>query len=133
MTFTYSDNTFSDLVKEVYGTRGPSREYGHLSHYYNETPENKQEIWNDLCDQLDEVNADELEASKRKVAMFEDRIKDMQYIGAVDRKAAIRWIFQGEDLDHEDPYFDISYCCHYFGLPYSYEDEFRKIFYGVSS
>ena len=39
MKFDFDDNTFSDLVKEVYGTRSPARDYGHLSHYYDETPD----------------------------------------------------------------------------------------------
>ena len=62
MKFTFADEIFSDLCKDVYGTRSPAREYGHLSHYYNETPENKQKIWDDLCNQLDDVMAEEAAA-----------------------------------------------------------------------
>tara|TARA_B100000902_G_scaffold270347_1_gene256190 strand:- start:865 stop:1242 length:378 start_codon:yes stop_codon:yes gene_type:complete len=124
MEFTYSDSTFSDLVKEVYGTRGPSREYGHLSHYYNETSENKQEIWDDLCDQLNDVIAEELEANQRKTARFEDRIQDNIKLGAGDRKTAIRWIFQADGISFDDP----GYACYLLNIPYSYEDEFRKVF-----
>ena len=63
-------NTFSDLVKEVYGTRSPARKYGHLFYYYDETSEKKQMIWDDLCDRLEETMAEELEAHHRKIAMF---------------------------------------------------------------
>ena len=52
MQFTYDDNLFSDLCKDVYGTRDPARTNGHLSHYYTETPENKEKIYNDLCDYI---------------------------------------------------------------------------------
>ena len=52
MHFDYDDKLFSDLCKDVYGTRAPAREDGHLHHYYTETPENKQKIYDDLCNQL---------------------------------------------------------------------------------
>ena len=51
MAYDFCDDTFSDLVKEVYGSRGPARS-GHLSHYYDSTPAEKQKIWDDLAEQL---------------------------------------------------------------------------------
>ena len=123
MTFTYDDNIFSDLVKEVYGTRSPAKEYGHLSHYYNDTRKNKQKIWDDLCEQHEEVMAEELEANKRKTAMFEDRIQRTIDLGAYDREAAIRWIFQADGISFDDP----GYACYLLNIPYDYEDEFRSM------
>lgn len=123
MTFTYDDNTFSDLVKEVYGTRSPARKYGHLFYYYDETPENKQVLWDDLCDRLEETMAEELEANHRKTALFEDRIQKNIDLGAYDRESAIRWIFQANCVSFDDP----GYACYLLNIPYSYEDEFRSI------
>ena len=123
MTFTYDDNTFSDLVKEVYGTRSPARKYGHLFYYYDETSEKKQMIWDDLCDRLEETMAEELEAHHRKIAMFEDRIQRTIDLGAYDREAAIRWIFQADRISFDDP----GYACNLLNIPYVYEDEFRSM------
>jgi hypothetical protein len=96
--YTYDDNTFSDLVKEVYGTRSVART-GHLSHYWDETPENKQKIWDDLCNEHEATMSEEKAAQVRKAKAFEDRVKDVISIGAGDRKTAIRWIFQSDNLD----------------------------------
>ena len=120
--YTYDDNTFSDLVKEVYGTRSVGRT-GHLSHYWDETPENKQKIWDDLCNEHEATMAEEKAAQVRKAKAFEDRVKDVISIGAGDRKTAIRWIFQSDNLDPRD----YSYACFALNIPYSYEEEFRTL------
>ena len=122
MTFTYSDNIFSDLVKEVYGTRSVGRT-GHLSHYWYETPENKQKIWDDLCNEHEATMSEEKADQVRKAKAFEDRVQDVISIGAGDRETALRWIFQSEKLDLRD----YSYACHALNVPYSYEKEFRSI------
>ena len=127
MKFTFDDNIFSDLCKEVYGTRAPARS-GHLSVYYDETPENKQKIWDDLCDQHEEVMAEEAKAEKRSVARFEALIQDTINLGAGNRETAIRWILEGEfgeDLSHWT--FQAGYACYTFNLPYSFEKEFEPI------
>ena len=83
MKFNFDDNTFSDLVKEVYGTRSPARAYGHLSHYFDETPENKQKIWDDLCNELQRSNG--MKKSSRKITdvnMIE--MYNLAYSGAYD-------------------------------------------------
>ena len=128
MKFTFADEIFSDLCKDVYGTRSPAREYGHLSHYYNETPENKQKIWDDLCNQLDDVMAEEAAAEKISIAAFESRVKEIISLGAGNRKTALRWILEGEfgkDLYHWT--MQPGYACYTFGIPYSYEKEFEPI------
>ena len=124
--YTYSDNTFSDLVKEVYGTRSVGRT-GHLSHYWDETPENKQKIWDDLCDEHEATMAEEESDQVRKAKAFEDRVEDVISIGAGDRKTAIRWILQSEKIDRCGGY---SYACFALNVPYSYEKEFKSILSG---
>ena len=128
MKFTFDDNTFSDLCKEVYGTRSPAREYGHLSHFYNETPENKQKIWDDLCNQLEIQMAEDKVREAEQVAAFEARIQETIVLGAGNRETAIRWILEGEfgdELSHWT--FDAGYACYIFNLPYSYEKEFEPV------
>ena len=97
--FTFCDNTFSDLVKEVYGTRSVGRT-GHLSHYHDETPENKQKIWDDLCNDLEENNAAALAAEKASIKEFESLVQKTIGHGAGDRKTALRWLTQREEFYH---------------------------------
>ena len=99
MAYDFCDDTFSDLVKEVYGSRGPARS-GHLSHYYDSTPAEKQKIWDDLAEQLRKNEAEEREAEQLKIADFESRIEDVVNLGAGDRKTALRWIASQETFYH---------------------------------
>jgi len=123
MTFTYDDNTFSDLVKEVYGTRSPAREYGHLFHYYNTTPENKQVLWDDLCNELEVQMAEDKIRKAEQVAAFEARIHETIVLGAGNRETALRWILQSDGISFDDP----GYACYLLNIPYTYEDEFRSM------
>lgn len=130
MKFDFDDNTFSDLVKEVYGTRGPAREYGHLFYYYDETPGNKQKIWDELCNELEIQMAEDKAWKAKQVAAFEARIQETIVLGAGNRKTAIRWILEGEFGVGDDTLlpFDPGYACFKFNLPYSFEEEFRGVF-----
>ena len=121
MDFTYDDNTFSDLHKEVHGWR-PSNSL--MVEWNERTPRQKQELWNALCDQLEDVMAEEKAAHERKLAAFEKFVEYNMRLGASTRRDAIRWIFDAEDISFDDP----GYGCLLFGLPYNpYEDEFRSI------
>ena len=56
-TFTYDENTFSDLHKDTYGFRPRNHRF------YDAPPEEKQEIWNFLCEELKQ----EQEETKKKI------------------------------------------------------------------
>ena len=49
--FTYSDDCFSDLHKDVYGFRPRGIL---MEEWHERTPRQKQELWNALCDELEE-------------------------------------------------------------------------------
>ena len=72
MDFTYDDNTFSDLHKEVHGWR-PSNSL--MVEWNERTPRQKQELWNALCDQLEDVMAEQKAAHERKLAAFEKLVE----------------------------------------------------------
>jgi len=55
---------------------------------------------------------------------FEKRVLNTIDTGAGDRPTAIKWILQGEGLDKER---DPGYVCYSLGLPYSMENEFKKV------
>ena len=121
--YTYDDNTFSDLFKEVYGFRPRTDSW---ADWTSRTPRQKQELWNALCDELEVVMLREKLAKDRKTQNFENRVKETLSLGAKTRKDAIRWIFQADNIDTTDGQF-AGYACYLLGLPYSYEEEFRAI------
>ena len=87
--FTYSDETFSDLHKDVHGFRPR----GILMDEWNDrTPRQKQELWNALCDQLEENTKHEKLAEEKAVDEFKERINQAQIWGARDYWDALRWI-----------------------------------------
>ena len=93
MEFTYSDDCFSDLHKEVYGFRPR----GSLMDDWNDrTPRQKQELWNALCDELEVNTKREREQELEDVAQVEKNIKAYIALGARDRKDALRWMTQNE-------------------------------------
>ena len=121
--YTYDENTFSDLHKEVYGFR-PNTDM--WKDWTSRTPRQKQELWNALSDELEDVMKEEKLAKDRKTQNFENRIKTTLSLGAKTRKDAIRSIFQADKIDTTDGQF-AGYACYLLGLPYSYEEEFRTI------
>jgi hypothetical protein len=114
--YTYDENTFSDLHKDVYGFR-PRGE----NMFWDATPDEKQRIWNDLLEELDWVCEMEEKREKDAIEHFEKLIKECVELGAKDRNTAIRWLTS--NFDAHDTY---GYMCYDYGLPYSYETEFEN-------
>ena len=77
--FTYSDDTFSDLHKDVYGFRPRG---GLWDQWHNRTPRQKQELWNALCDELEENTKAEKAEEVRAIDKFESRVQDVIGLGA---------------------------------------------------
>ena len=97
MTFTYSDDCFSDLHKDVYGFRPR----GSLMDDWNDrTPRQKQELWNALCDELEANNIAEKQQAENAVAKFEARVKDVIELGAGNRTNALLWMTSSEKFFH---------------------------------
>ena len=94
MEFTYSDDCFSDLHKDVYGFRPR----GHR--FYAECDEEKQKIWDELCHQLEVNMKHEKIAEEKAVAEFKERIDQAQVWGARDYWDALRWITGCETFYH---------------------------------
>jgi len=97
MEFTYSDDCFSDLHKDVYGFRPR----GSLMDDWNDrTPRQKQELWNALCDELEENTKAKKAAEVVAIDKFEARIKDVIELGAGNRANALLWISGTETFHH---------------------------------
>jgi hypothetical protein len=95
--FTYSDDCFSDLFKDVNGFRPR----GSLMDDWNDrTPRQKQELWNALCDELEENSKREKDEAAEAVDAFENTVQTFITFGAGDRVNALRWMTQNEVFNH---------------------------------
>ena len=95
--FTYSDDCFSDLHKDVYGFRPRGTL---MEEWHERTPRQKQELWNALCDELEENTKREKIVEQECVNEFEARVQDVIELGAENRETALRWIVGSETFYH---------------------------------
>lgn len=121
MTYTFDESIVSDLHKDAYGFR-PSNWF--WTDWKNASDDQKQKIWDDLVETLEDEIKRQREDNERATTQFEQRITDSIAAGAGTRQNAIRWILQGEGLDKEQDY---GYVCYQLDLPFSFEKEFEEI------
>lgn len=114
MSYSYDENCFSDLYKDVHGVRPR----GHR--FYEASPEEKQEIWDFYCNSLVDVMAEEDLREAQAAQDFEALIAKNIELGAGDRKTAIRWIADSYDDN------DGGYICYCLGISYSFEQEIQE-------
>ena len=98
MEFTYSDDLWSDLHKDVHGFRPSAIFMKNLLAFDDET---KQNLWDALCEQLEENTAAEKAAEVVAIDKFEARIKDVIELGAGNYTNALLWIVSSETFYHE--------------------------------
>ena len=112
MNFTYDEDSFSDLYKDVYGFRPRQNPF------YNPetTPEERQQIWDSLCEDLDRENKRIEEERQINTIDFEKIVQQNIKMGSVDRKTAIQWLVDAEG----DDFYDYGYMEYNYGLPYGY-------------
>ena len=124
--FTFSDELFSDLWKDVNGYR-PDADL--MNEWNDRTPRQKQELWSALVDELDQQEQDRIDLQNARVASFEKQI--LQYEGMGDnitRSDAIRLILEEKGLIYE---YDPEYVAYSMDLPYGvYTEEFSKVIKG---
>jgi len=88
---------FSDLHKDVYGFR-PSAIF--MKNVKNFSDQERDDLWEALCDQLEENTKAEKAQEEADVAKFEARVLDVIDLGAGDRETALRWITSQETFYH---------------------------------
>ncbi len=111
--FTYCEDTYSDLYKEVNGFRPRN------TRFFDATPEEKQRIWDSLLEDLDVENQRIQEAEQENIADFEKLVQQNIELGAGDRKTAIQWLIDAEDDVYVEG--DLDYFRFLYGLPYNYQ------------
>ena len=101
--YTYTTELFSDLHKDVYGYRPRGAA---IEEWNSRTPRQKNELFNALCDELEEVTRDEKRQADRNLFEFTGQIMDMIELGAKDRETALRWMTQDHEFHSEQ---DVSH------------------------
>lgn len=93
MTYTFSEDIFSDFHKDAYGRR-PTADHP----FYSASDDEKQRIW----DQTSDAMADEMEREKQQLKVdlkeFQTRVQEVIDLGAGDFRTAIRWMCQKEEF-----------------------------------
>jgi len=90
----HSGSVYSDLYKDVYGSRPRHSQFRDLQDFDQQFQRLVQEL-------IEEQRWEQIrQADAREV--LEDRIKDLKDLGARDTQQAIRWIADAEGISDED-------------------------------
>lgn len=111
-TYTYEDESYSDLHKDAYGCRPGEAGWAAWAEM---TPAEKQVRWDFLVDSLKRKMAEEDAIEAELIASFEAGVTATIANGAKDRETAIRWMIDAEDVNG-----DVEHFCYRMGLPYRY-------------
>lgn len=116
--YTYDENIFSDLYKEVHGFR-PRNHY-----FWKANDEQKQEIWDSLLVEHERVVSDEEIRESQAVLDFERQVNLCISHGAKNRTEAVAWVIDSLKLTAVAlMYGGAERVCYAFGLPYSMADD----------
>lgn len=94
--FTYSDNLFSDLHKDVYGFRPRD---ARMDEWTERTPRQKQELWDALCDELEENEKNNRRAEAEALTEFREQIRMVIKTCHVNWKKALEYLANAENED----------------------------------
>ena len=115
--YTFDANIVSDLHKDAYGVR-PGE--GFWRHWNESTSDEKQAIWDGLCDasqrEADHERAMQVEATKA----FEVAIATSIFFGAPDRATAIRWMCDAHQVPNTPGTMGWEHLEYLLGIPYGY-------------
>jgi hypothetical protein len=112
MSYTYSDELYSDIFKDANGFRPRG---GLWEGWMAMTADEKQEEWDSLCRQIEVNIAEERAMEDAAIVDFEAKLQEMIEYGAADRETAIRWAKDSYDFDGDEGYLEFQ-----LGLPYGY-------------
>lgn len=113
-TYTYDENILSDLYKDAYGSR-PGEGFWN---YWNEsTQDEKQEMWNGLCDMVQsEVERERQDQLKAEKYLEDTVIPNIQsHLNGCTREDAIRHLHETYETDGS-----VEYLEYHLGVRYGY-------------
>ena len=121
--YTFDENIVSDLHKDARGFR-PGVTWMHA--WETSTDEEKQGIWDYLCEELEREMDYQKKMEDRALADFQERVQQAYSLGAKDLETAVRWIIEAEDFSDMDYCYGADYCAWHFGL--AYDNPFKEVF-----
>jgi len=87
--FSYDDNTYSDLFKDLNGFRPKGRIY---EAWENMTPAEKQAEWDTLVNRLQDKNAADAKSLEAAYSAFDTLLENNLKTGASTPAEALRWL-----------------------------------------
>ena len=98
MTYTFDENTLSDLHKDARGFRPRSESF--WATFAAADADGKQAIWDGLTVELDASIKAEKAAEQHALHDFDVLVEKTIEHGAGDRETALRWLTQGDTFNH---------------------------------
>lgn len=112
MTYTFDEDTVSDLHKDAYGFR-PSQSF--WATFAASNGDQKQAIWDDLIETLEASVARERTQEAKAIEAFERRVFELRGLGAKSFGMAISWLHQAYETEGDDEFLEFK-----LGLPFGY-------------
>ena len=119
--YTFDENLYSDLHKDVYGFRPRS-----WDKFYDSTDAEKQRIWDNLLESHEAEMKYYASVQKQNAEELKEKIQKLVRTGAGDVDTAAKWLLEADDIDEYDLYHGLSYVSYLYDI--SYDD--AEFFFG---
>ena len=117
--YTFDENVISDLYKDAYGFR-PKGNFWSAWAAFN--GDQKQALWDDLCDTAERVAEEERLAQERCSEEFNSTIVSLLQAGAKDFDMAVRWLNEAHDTNGDESFLE-----YLLNIPYGYIAKTRRL------
>ena len=102
-TYTFDEDTVSDLHKDAYGFR-PKGNFWSAWAAFN--GDQKQALWDSMCKTLERNQELEAEIQSQAADQFDRTIVALIESGARNRSMALRWLHEAHDTNGDDEYLE---------------------------
>lgn len=127
--FTYSDELFSDLHKDVYGFRPRG---ARMDEWNERTPRQKQELWNALCDELEENEKRARKQEEEALDEFRINLREVMRTCQCNWKTAMKYLAEAEKIDIARDEQDFDYFLWGQGIGFNDRQKIRKHYESVA-
>ena len=117
--YTFDENIVSDLYKEAYGFR-PNASFWSAWAAFN--GDQKQALWDDLCDTSERAAERERLEQERCSEEFNNTIVSLLQAGAKDFDMAVRWLNEAHDTNGDEEYLEFL-----LNIPFGYIKKTRLL------
>ena len=124
MAYTFDENTVSDLHKDAYGFR-PDNGFWFMWKCSNDVQ--KQLIWDDLVERMEQAMNQEALAESLAMKRFESTILGIMNATLCTREHAVAMHLETQEMSSSELQYGGEYVCFKLGLPFSYASEFDVV------